>query len=209
MGSYVKRLAGGRRDGVAVIAEGVILGIAPGDLKHLEDVEHDDHGHLRLAEVNFGDILRDRVRDRLEELGLYPTIVAKNVGYELRCADPVPLDMEYARDLGYCASQWLLNGGNASIITINAGRFVPIPFETMLDTAQRRARIRDVDIRSARYLIARRYMIRLLRDDFADDHALARYAATCGLSLEEFRAQFEELVRDEPEPIVLEGARST
>jgi 6-phosphofructokinase len=31
------------------------------------------------------------------------TTAAKNIGYELRCADPIPFDMEYTRDLGYCA----------------------------------------------------------------------------------------------------------
>ena len=39
--------------------------------------------------------------------------MAKNIGYELRCADPIPFDMEYTRDLGYCAAKYLLAGGNA------------------------------------------------------------------------------------------------
>ena len=39
------------------------------------------------------------------------TIGVKNIGYELRCADPIPYDMEYSRDLGFCAAKYLLEAG--------------------------------------------------------------------------------------------------
>ena len=29
--------------------------------------------------------------------------IDKDLGYELRCADPIPFDAEYTRDLGYAA----------------------------------------------------------------------------------------------------------
>ena len=61
-----------------------------------------------------------------------------------------------------------------------------------------------VDIHSTRYAIARRYMIRLRRDDFEDSHELAKFAATAGLSLEEFRQEFEYLVEDEPPALVVD-----
>jgi 6-phosphofructokinase 1 len=203
VGAIIKRLADGRRDGVAVIAEGLVLGIDPEDLARLEEVERDAHGNLRIAEVNLGEILKARVQERLKDFKLKTTIVAKNIGYELRCADPVPFDMEYTRDLGYCAAKYLLSGGNGMMISMQAGKFVPIPFATMIDRATGRPKIRLVDINSTRYAIARRYMIRLRRDDFEDPHELARFAATCGVSLQEFRAQFEHLVQDEPPPLVI------
>ena len=55
-----------------------------------------------------------------------------------------------------------------------------------------------VDIHSTRYAIARRYMIRLRRDDFEDPHELAKFAATAGISLAKFRNLFGYLVNDEP-----------
>jgi 6-phosphofructokinase 1 len=106
--------------------------------------------------------------------------------------------MEYTRDLGYCAAKYLLSGGNAVMVSMQGGQFVPVPFTTLLDPATARARLRYVDIHSTRYAIARRYMIRLRRDDFADPHELAKFAATAGLSLDEFRAQFEYLIEAEP-----------
>jgi ATP-dependent phosphofructokinase / diphosphate-dependent phosphofructokinase len=197
-GAIIKRLSEGRRDGVAVIAEGVVLDIAEDDLAGLQDVERDSHGHLRIAEVNLGEILKAQVQARLRELQIKTTIAAKNIGYELRCADPIPLDMEYCRDLGYCAAKYLIAGGNAAMISMQGGHFIPVPFAEMTDVNTGRSRVRLVDISSTRYAIARRYMIRLRKDDFEDPHQLAKLASTVHLSLDEFRQEFESLVADEP-----------
>jgi 6-phosphofructokinase 1 len=205
VGAIIKRLSYGRRDGVAVIAEGLVLSIDPADLKQVEEAERDAHGNLRMDEVNIGEVLKAEVRRRLKRFGHKTTIVAKNIGYELRCADPIPLDMEYTRDLGYCAAKYLLSGGNAAMISIQGGHFVPIPFAQLIDSQSGRARVRLVDVHSTRYAIARRYMIRLRRDDFEDPHELAKFAATAGVSLAEFRAEFEGLIGAEPPPLHLDA----
>jgi 6-phosphofructokinase 1 len=190
---------------VAIIAEGVVLDADPSDLAALHEVERDAHGTVRIAEVNIGEILKAQVAVRLKELGAKATLVAKNIGYELRCADPIPFDMEYTRDLGYCAVKFLLAGGNAAMVSMQGGHFVPIPFSTMLDRETGRARIRLVDTQSTRYAIARRYMLRLRRDDFEDPHELAKFAATVGISIDEFRRQFEYLVGYEPPPLLMDS----
>jgi len=204
-GAILKRRSYGRLDGVAVIAEGLVLDMDPRDLDHIENVERDAHGHLRLSEVNIGDILKREVTSRLKSLGIKTTITEKNIGYELRSADPIPFDMEYTRDLGYCAAKYLLSGGNAAMMSMQAGHFVPIPFAELIDARTGRAKVRLVDVSSTRYAIARRYMIRLRRDDFEDPRELARFAATAGLTLDEFRRQFGYLVEDEPAPLQLEA----
>jgi 6-phosphofructokinase 1 len=197
-------LTAGRRDGVAVLAEGLILGIDPEDLTMFENIERDAHDNLRLAEVNIGELIKTAVTKRLGEFGLKATIVAKDIGYELRCADPTPADMEYTRDLGYCAARYVMAGGNAAMISMQAGQFVPIPFDRLLDPETGRAKIRLVDIDSTRYRIARRYMLRLRRDDFEDPRTLATFAATAGISLDNFRREFAYLVEHEPPPLELD-----
>ena len=203
-GAIIKRLSEGRRDGVAVIAEGVALDLAPEDLEGIADVERDEHGHVRLAEVNTGDLLKSQVQKRLRALGIKETIATKNIGYELRCADPIPYDMEYARDLGYCAAKFLVAGGNAAMISMQGGHFVPVPFSTMIDSATGRTRVRLVNIASTRYAIARRYMIRLRRDDFEDPTELALLAGSAGMSVEAFRAEFEYLLATEPPALAID-----
>jgi 6-phosphofructokinase len=199
-GAVIKRFSHGRKDGVAVIGEGVVLHIDEDDLAGLPDVERDAHGHLRIAEINIGEILKSEVAKRLKTFGVKTTIVAKNIGYELRCADPIPYDIEYTRDLGYCAAKFLLDGNSGAMVSMQEGRFVPIPFKSLLDGKTGRTRTRQVDIDATRYHIARRYMVRLRKSDFDDPHELARYAATAGLTLEEFRQEFSYLVEHEPAP---------
>jgi ATP-dependent phosphofructokinase / diphosphate-dependent phosphofructokinase len=203
VGAIIKRLSYGRRDGIAIIAEGLVLDLDAEDLAQLEDVERDEHGNPRIAEANMGKILKAQVNKRLEEFGIKATIVAKNIGYELRCADPIPYDMEYTRDLGYCAAKYLLSGGNGAMISMQGGRFVPVPFKSLIDPVTGRTRIRFVDIHSTRYAIARRYMLRLRRDDFEDPRELVKFAATACRSLREFREQFDYLIESEPPPLDL------
>ena len=200
-GAVIKRLAYGRSDGVAVLAEGLVESIPESDLAELEGAERDEHGHIRLSEIDFGRIIKQAVAARLKELGLKVTIVSKDIGYELRCTDPIPFDMEYTRDLGYCAAKYLLDGGSGAMITVQEGKFKPIRFEDMLDPETGRTRVRLVDTETEYYKIARRYMLRLRRDDFADATEVARYAAVTRLKPEEFRKQFEYLVSAEAPPL--------
>src|SRR5256886_5563349 len=133
-------LSYGRLDGVAVVAEGLTLGIDPEELAGVEELERDTHGNVRIAEVNIGEILKAAVQKRLKEFGLKATIAAKNIGYELRCADPIPMDMEYTRDLGCCAAKYVLGGGNAAMISLQAGRVLPPSVSEVIHSAARRAR---------------------------------------------------------------------
>jgi ATP-dependent phosphofructokinase / diphosphate-dependent phosphofructokinase len=190
IGAIIKRLEHGRADGVAVLAEGLIEILDPLDLGGLEHVDRDEHGHLRMSEVDVGDVLRRELTKQLDALGLSTSLVTKNVGYELRCADPIPYDIEYTRDLGYCAAQYLLDGGTSAMVSIQDGRFTPIPFKQLVDPSTGRTKVRMVDIDSQSYQIARQYMIRLAESDMNNPDMLGRYAALTGLSRETFQERF-------------------
>ncbi len=198
VGAMIKRLSSGKDDGVAVLAEGLVEHLDPNELKDFAQIERDAHDNLRIAEINIGEILKAKVQERLKDFGIKLTIVAKNIGYELRCSDPIPFDMEYTRDLGYSAAEFVINGGNAAMVSIQNNKFVPLFFKDILDPHTKKTKIRMVDPTSESYYIARKYMIRLNAQDFDDPHELAKYAATCGISLEDFRNQFVYLIDGDP-----------
>lgn len=197
VGAIIKRLSYGKTDGVAIIAEGLVEHLDTADMEELVNIERDAHDNIRIAEVNFGEILKYKVQERLQQFGIKTTIVAKNIGYELRCADPIPFDMEYTRDLGYSAAQFMITGGNGAMVSIQDGHFVPLYFKDILDPKTGRTRVRMVDPSSETFYVARRYMLRLNKADFEDPHELAKYAATCRISLEEFRDQFYYLIKND------------
>ena len=197
VGAIIKRLSYGRRDGVAILAEGLVERLSGKELEKLVNVERDAHDNIRIAEINFGEILKYQVQERLKEFGIKSTIVAKNIGYELRCADPIPFDMEYTRDLGYAAAQFILGDGNGAMVSIQNGHFVPMFFKDIIDPKTKKTKVRLVDPSSETFYIARRYMLRLNQADFEDPHELAKYAATCGISLDEFEKQFFYLIEND------------
>jgi 6-phosphofructokinase 1 len=188
VGAIIKRLSHGRPDGVAVLAA---------DLEGLDGIERDEHGHIRIAEVDFGNIVKQAVNKELKKLGIKTTITPKNIGYELRCADPIPFDTEYTRDLGYCAARYVIDGGDRALISMQRGQFIPVPFDKIMDPHTGRMRVRMVDIESDRYKIARSYMLRLKDGDFSDQVELSRLSQAANMKPAAFVERFSYLAEGE------------
>ena len=165
-GSMIKRKANGKINGVVVLAEGLAERFSADDLSDLKNVERDEHGHIRLAEVSLGKVVKEELQRRFLEMGEKITIVTKDIGYELRCAPPIPFDAEYTRDLGYGAITFLLNGGTDALITMHEAKLIPIPFDEMIDPMTGKTAVRMVDVNTESYAVARKYMIRLGAEDF-------------------------------------------
>jgi ATP-dependent phosphofructokinase / diphosphate-dependent phosphofructokinase len=190
-GSIIKRRAAGQENGVVVLAEGLSEKIEPADLAgRLEHADRDDHGHVRLSELPLGDLLKEMLRERFARRSISLKCVAKDIGYELRCADPIPFDAEYVRDLGYGAARFALEGGRNAMITRQRSKLVPVPFEEMMDVATGKTRVRAVDIKSLSYRVAREYMIRLDPQDLEDPERLEALAAAGGTTAEDLRTRF-------------------
>jgi 6-phosphofructokinase 1 len=197
-GSIIKRLTHGRDHGVAILAEGIAGQMREDDLSDYGNFERDEHGHIRLGEIDLGGVFKSTVARRLKERGVKTTIVAKNLGYELRCADPIPFDAAYTRDLGYAAVKYLSQGGSGALISVVGGSMQPMPFKDLLDEKTHRTAVRRVNAESETYEVARRYMIRLEAPDFADEAKVARLAAAAKCTPDEFRAQFGHLADRSP-----------
>jgi len=173
-----------------VMAEGLIEKLDPKELVELQDVERDEHGHIRLAEVDLARKIKVEVQGRFSERGIRVTLTNKQIGYELRCADPIAFDAAYCRDLGYAAVRFLSEGGSGAMVSVQDGRMASIRFEEMR-TAAGRTRVRNVDIGSDGYRVAREYMLRLEPEDFRDAVWVERLAEAANLSSDQLRARFE------------------
>jgi ATP-dependent phosphofructokinase / diphosphate-dependent phosphofructokinase len=189
VGAIIKRRAQSRDYGVAVVAEGIAERIPAQTLEALDSVSRDAYGHVRLADVPLGTLLRDRVRERLSDLGVDATVLTKDIGYELRCAKPVAFDVDYTRTLGYGAVRYLLDGGSGALIALSGGRLRPVALEELLDPATGRIRTRLVDVNSEAYAVARDHMVRLNDRDLGEPQ-LGKLAAQTNLDARTFREQF-------------------
>jgi ATP-dependent phosphofructokinase / diphosphate-dependent phosphofructokinase len=205
IGSILKRKMMGKDYGVAVMAEGLLESIGEkgllsalgeSELSHYGRLERDDHGHLRLGEIEFGRLIKDFLRSKLKELGLKVDFIDKDLGYELRSADPIPFDAEYTRDLGYGAVKFLASTAATqygAIISFIDGRMVPLPFESMIDPKTSRMKPRKVNVDSESFHCARRYMIRLDPSDL-EGEKLKSLAGLTNLTPDQFKARFAKAV---------------
>jgi 6-phosphofructokinase 1 len=188
-GAIVKNRARGREHGVAIVGEGIAEGIPAEELAQRSSVPTDTYGHVRLADIPIAAILRDGVRARLTALGVDADVVGKDIGYELRCAKPVPFDVEYTRKLGAGAVRALLRGESGVLIALAAGRAEPLELDALIDPATGRLRVRRIDVASESYATARASMTRIEPADLVEPQ-LSRLADQTNLSADAFAAAF-------------------
>ena len=173
VGAIIKSRFLKRNYGVAVVAEGILEKINLESIPALENAERDEHGHIRYAELDFGGILKREVSSRLKQLGAKtPTIVEKNVGYELRCADPCPFDREYTRLLGFGAVELLLSGKSEIMVSVQNEQLVPINFSEMIDPETKKTSVRYVNLDGALFKAAQAYSISILQSDLENKESL-------------------------------------
>jgi 6-phosphofructokinase 1 len=189
-GSIIKRKAMGKGYGVALLSEALSERFSPEEVTELQTVDRDAQGHIRVAEIDLGRKVKSEVQTRLEKREVKVTIVDKTIGYELRCAPPIPYDAEHARDLGYAAVNYLQAGGSGVMVTMQNGEFTPVPFDEAIDHKTGKGKLRAVDVTTESYQVARDYMVRLGPRDFANENRIEKLAQAGGLSVEDFKLRF-------------------
>lgn len=190
-GAIIKRRAQGREHGVVLLSEGLAARLDPETLK---GIEQDAFGNVRLSELDLSGFLKDRVSASLRARDLPVTIVAKHLGYELRCAAPGAHDIQYCRSLGYWGTRFLIEGGSDAMVTIQAGRLVPIPFDKMIDPQTGKIKVRHVDVQSETYQVLHEYMIRLRPEDLKDKAMVKKMAKAGNMTEPEFLNRFSSAV---------------
>jgi ATP-dependent phosphofructokinase / diphosphate-dependent phosphofructokinase len=201
-GAILKRRVMGSEHGLAVIAEGIGEKLDPQELAKIPGVEmeFDPYGHIRLGEIPLTTILKRQVQERFALRDNPLAIVDVTLGYELRCAQAIPFDVDYTRTLGYGAVRFLLSEPHdervryAGFICLESGRLSVLPFEELRDQTTGRIRIRLVDVHSEHYHVARKYMIRLEQRDLDDPEMRAKLATAAHLEPDAFVQTFAAAV---------------
>jgi 6-phosphofructokinase 1 len=187
-GAMLKRLAMGRSHGVAVIAEGVAELLPEADFP--DGIPRDPQGRPRFSELPFSDLVAKRAQAGLRELGLDLSVIDKDVGYELRCAEPNAFDIAYTRDLGAGAAEALLDGANGVMITRDSDAIVRVPFADILDAATGKTRVRCVDVAGRTYATARLLQVRLEPADLEPGELCDRLCALAQRTPAELRERY-------------------
>lgn len=197
-GSILKRRLTGQGYGMAIVAEGVGERLDPEELKSYAGVEvgYDPYGNVTLAEIPLASLIKQAIGRRFAARGDKVQITETTLGYELRCAAPIPYDIDYTRTLGYGAVRFLMERPQADnmaiggFITLEDAHVNVLPFDALLDPETGRTKVRLVDVTSTHYRVARDYMIRLEPRDLEDETVCNALAAVAKLPAGQFKAMF-------------------
>jgi hypothetical protein len=169
---------------VACISEGLVSCFDPKELA-------ERFGDLDTAHSELGRHLVIELQRRFAKRHIEQTVVARNIGAELRSQPPNASDMVLTRDLGFAAARVLMEGGNNCIVTIKGGSIHVIPFSAILDPAHSSTHIRLVDTSSLSYQVAQSYSIMLRQPDLLDTSFLQKLARAANLPPSEFLLMFQ------------------
>ena len=197
-GSVLKRRIMGQKHGLAVIAEGIPEKLDPAELALLPgvEIERDSYGHVSLSEIPLTTILRRGVHRSFASRGERLTVKDVTLGYNLRCAQPIPFDIDYTRTLGYGAVRFLLQEPKedrlryGGLVCLDDGHRSVVPFDELRDPVTGRTKVRRVDTGSEHYAVARQYMIRLEQRDLSDPVMRSKLAAAATMLPDEFVREF-------------------
>jgi 6-phosphofructokinase 1 len=200
-GAIIKRRLTGQGYGLAVVAEGVGEKLDPVEIAAHAGIEvsYDPYGHITLADIPLGSLIRQRVAKRFAARGENMRLTDVSLGYELRCRNPIPFDIDYTRTLGYGAVRFLLDEASnprlrpGGVVCLDEGHLNVLPFDDLMDPETGRTRVRLVDIESDYYRVASDYMIRLQPSNLEDPAVLERLASAAHMSTADFYEEFAQL----------------
>ncbi len=97
----IKRKVLGRDYGAIMISEGVFHAFKEQEMLDAGiKFTYDEHGHPELGKVSKAQIFNIMFENRVAELGLKTKSRPVEIGYEVRCVDPIAFDVNYCAALG-------------------------------------------------------------------------------------------------------------
>ena len=119
--SIVKSKIRGIEYGVVMISEGVFHFMDEAEIVNSGiNFTYDDHGHPELGNVSKSHIFNYLLQTRLKEIGLEIKSRPVEIGYELRCSNPIAFDLTLCTLLGIGVKKLYDEGATGCIVSANS-----------------------------------------------------------------------------------------
>lgn len=148
--SIIKRQILGLSYGSVMISEGVFHELSDEELKKSGvNFSFDEHGHPELGKVSKAHIFSEMVEAKLKQLNISTKIRPVEIGYEVRCQQPVAFDLVYCTRLGMGVYQLFKSGETGCMVYINEyGDAKPLYLKDLQDPQTGKIPPRGVNINS-------------------------------------------------------------
>ena len=119
--SILKSKIRGIEYGVAMVSEGVFHFMDEEEIKNSGiNFTYDDHGHPELGNVSKSHIFNYLLQVKLKELGINIKSRPVEIGYELRCCNPIAFDLTLCTLLGIGVKKLFDEGKTGCIVSANS-----------------------------------------------------------------------------------------
>ncbi len=133
--SIIKSKIRGIEYGVAMVSEGVFHFMEEDEIKNSGiNFTYDDHGHPELGNVSKSHIFNYLLQVKLKELGLDIKSRPVEIGYELRCCNPIAFDLTLCTLLGIGVKKLFDQGITGCMVSANSkGDLTPLYLKDLED----------------------------------------------------------------------------
>ena len=149
--AILKRKIMGVNYGTIIAAEGVFHdeGIIDGLVNSGLNITYDDHGHPELGKISKAGLFNDLLEIEFKKLGLKVKSRPVEIGYDVRCQDPIAYDVTHCTELAMGAYQLFSEGKTGCMVYVDSyGNVSPLYLADLQDPTTGKIPPRVVDINS-------------------------------------------------------------
>lgn len=121
LSAILKRKILGIPYGTVVVAEGVFHDLDPEEIKASGvTMSYDEHGHPELGKISKAVLFNDILDKEFKKIGLKVKTRPVEIGYDVRCQDPVAYDLTYCTELAMGAYELFAKGETGCMVSVDA-----------------------------------------------------------------------------------------
>ena len=121
LSTIIKRKLLGIGYGTVVVAEGVFHDLDPQEIKNAGvSMTYDEHGHPELGKISKAVLFNDILEKEFKKIGLKVKTRPIEIGYDVRCQDPIGFDLTYCTELAMGAYELFAKGETGCMVYVDA-----------------------------------------------------------------------------------------
>ena len=121
LSAILKRKLLGIPYGTVVVAEGVFHDLDPQEIKNAGvSMTYDEHGHPELGKISKAVLFNDILEKEFKKIGIKVKTRPVEIGYDVRCQDPVAYDLTYCSELAMGAYELFAAGETGCMVYVDA-----------------------------------------------------------------------------------------
>jgi len=121
LSAIIKRMILGVPYGTVIVAEGVFHDLDPEDIRNARvNLTFDEHGHPELGKISKAVLFNEMLEKEFKKIGIKVKTRPIEIGYDVRCQDPIAFDLSYCTRLANGAYELFKRGETGCMVYVDS-----------------------------------------------------------------------------------------